>query len=133
MRLPLPRRAPPSEPLLPMINVVFLLLIFFLILAQITPPPPVDTTPPESDAVPTDAALDAPAVLWIDATGALVHDGAREDAALEALLAQSHGAVLIRADAGAPATRLAQVLQVLGAAGVTQVDLITLVRPRAAP
>jgi len=40
MQFSAPRRRRPAEPIVPMINVVFLLLIFFLMSAQIRRPPP---------------------------------------------------------------------------------------------
>ncbi len=125
--------APPREPLLPMINVVFLLLIFFLIMAQIPPPPPVEVTPPETGRDAEVAAEDGAAILWIDAAGGLAHLDARGAAALDAVAAARPESVLIRADAAAPATRLAEVIAALGAAGITDLRLVTLQREEVAP
>lgn len=126
-----PRPAtPPREPLLPMINVVFLLLIFFLIMAQITPPPPVEVTPPEAGRDGDALAEDGAAILWIDAAGGLAHRDASDSAALEAVAAARPESVLIRADAAAPAARLAEVIAALGAAGISDLRLATLPRDR---
>ena len=123
-----PRPRPRREAILPMINVVFLLLIFFLMTAQIAPPPPFDISPPEaaSDATP-DAAGAAPRTLWLDATGALMHDDLTGDAAL-AMLAAGDGPVLIRADAALPAADLARLMRRLTALGISDLRLATLQR-----
>ncbi|MBL4543543.1 MAG: biopolymer transporter ExbD, partial [Rhodobacteraceae bacterium] len=50
MRLAAPRPTRPREPVVPMINVVFLLLIFFLMAAVIAPPEPFGVTLPRAAA-----------------------------------------------------------------------------------
>ena len=120
---PRPRRL--SEPALPMINVVFLLLIFFLMSAQIAPPPPFDVAPPRADGP---VAVGGEAVLYIAADGALAFGAARGEAAWPLLndLAQAEdAALLIRADAGLDATRLAQVLGRLSGLGLADIRLAT--------
>ena len=123
---PTPRR--PSEPALPMINVVFLLLIFFLMSAQIAPPPPFDIQSPEAEAAGEAAAEH---VVYIAADGALAYGGHRGDAiwpALAALGAPNETRVLIRADAGLPAREVAGVLTRLGRLGLTQIHLATVAK-----
>ncbi len=129
MRLPMPPRRPAREPVLPMINVVFLLLVFFLMTAQIAPAPPFDLALPE--VAMTDEAAPAPErVLWLGADGAMVHDGAQGPAAL-AVLALGEGPVLIRADAGLPAADLARLMRELSALGISDTRLS--VQPRGTP
>jgi len=119
-----PRPRPYREPILPMINVVFLLLIFFLMTAQITPAPPFELTPPEATPEQTDAPL---RTLWLGADGQIIHDDFSGDAALAALAAVD-GPVLIRADAGLPAADLARLMRQLAATGVSDLRLATLSR-----
>lgn len=120
---PKPRRQ--SEPALPMINVVFLLLIFFLMSAQITVPPPLDITPPSAST--TDTTVDD-LRLHLDAEGTLALDLLREDAVwakLSTVEAPGQKALLIRADAGLDAKRLAEVLARLSTLGFSSIQLAT--------
>lgn len=124
MTFDMPARRTPPESIVPMINVVFLLLIFFLMTAQITPPDPVEVTPPV-------AAVEDPAAgeltLFIGADGNAAYDDARGDAAVQAVLAQAadQPALIIKADAGAPATAVAALLPQLAAGGFADIALVT--------
>jgi biopolymer transport protein ExbD len=142
---PPPRRRA-AENLLPMINVVFLLLVFFLITAKLAPPDPLPVTLPAA-AAGQDAEGAAEPALYLGAdgglatltpAGALSH---ASDAEAMAALAQGRAALcarldcaleppvlILRADAAAPAARLAELLPGLAAAGFAAVDLVT-VRP----
>lgn len=113
------RRVMP-EPVVPMINVVFLLLIFFLMTAQFIPPPPVEVTPPEADAAPQAAPG---ARLYLDRDGTLAFNDLRGDAALAAAITAP--TLDIHADAQAPANVLAQLLSQLGQHEGGEVRLIT--------
>ncbi len=116
-----PRRAS-REPVVPMINVVFLLLIFFLMTAQIVPPAPFDMTLPTAEGD-EDAGQMA---LYINANGDIVFETARGDAALTQAAALPEGTPLrLYADATLPAATLAQVLTRLAALGATQVEIVT--------
>ena len=129
-----PPRRRPAENLLPMINVVFLLLIFFLIAAKLAPPEPFAVALPDAAA---DAAGNSAFTLHLGADGGLGYAEAVGDAALAALVAAraAHCAandcaalppsLALRADAAAPADRLAQLLASLGAAGFATVTLVT--------
>lgn len=121
LQFTLPARKAPRESVVPMINVVFLLLIFFLMSAQIAPPDPVEITPPvaESDTPLAEGAQ----MVWLDLEGVLHFDGLSGDAAL-ARLAETTGAVTLRADAALPAAEFARVLRVLGEAGLRDVTLV---------
>ncbi|HBS14056.1 MAG TPA: biopolymer transporter ExbD, partial [Alcanivorax sp.] len=46
-------RRPPLEPVLPLINVVFLLLIFFMVAGQLAPRPEGDVEAPDSASADT--------------------------------------------------------------------------------
>jgi biopolymer transport protein ExbD len=70
LRPPEPPRRP--EPVLPMVNLVFLLLVFFLMVATLAPPPPVAIEPPRAEGV---AAGAGPAPrLALDAAGEVHHE-----------------------------------------------------------
>lgn len=116
-----------GEPVVPMINVVFLLLIFFLMSAQITSAPPFDVVTPQAAA--SDGRTPPERTLWIDASGRLAYDTARGDAVWP-LVAAGSGPLHIRADAQVPAARLAALLPRLAALGVTETVLITAKAPR---
>ncbi len=124
MEIGLTPRRPGGEPIVPMINVVFLLLVFFLMTAAIAPPEPVPVTPPQaSEAAATEAGL----VLTLDATGTLRFEDAAGDAAVAAL-AGREGPLLVRADRAAQASALAALLPRLAALGFTDVGLAVLPR-----
>lgn len=125
----------PAENLLPMINVVFLLLIFFLISAKLAPPEPFAVTLPAAGAA--GGGVEPGFVLHLGADGGLGYGEARDDAALGALGAAraeycaSAGCstapprLALRADAAAPAERLADLLASLAAIGFAEVTLVT--------
>ena len=116
-----PRRAA-REPVVPMINVVFLLLIFFLMTAQIVPPAPFEMTLPSVDGD-EDQGSDA---LYINADGMIAFETLRGDAALARAVASS-GDIPLRvfADATLTATTIAEVLGQLTALGATEVEIVT--------
>jgi biopolymer transport protein ExbD len=110
------------EPIVPMINVVFLLLIFFLMTAQIVPPAPFDLNLPnasgEEDAGQT--------TLFISADGEIAFDTHQGDAALAlAVAATADTPLRLYADAALSAQTLAKVLGQLTALGATRVEIVT--------
>ncbi|MEM7548021.1 MAG: biopolymer transporter ExbD [Pseudomonadota bacterium] len=116
----------PSEPFVPMINVVFLLLIFFLMTAQIAPPPPFETEPPvaRDGGDPTGTAT-----LHLSPEGAFGFAEIRGEAALAAALTAAGGDPLrLTADGGMEAAKLAAALAQLSAAGIDAVELTTMPR-----
>ena len=118
---PRPRRAS-REPVVPMINVVFLLLIFFLMTAQIVPPAPFDLTLPNASGD-EDTGQTA---LYINATGEIAFATARGDAALARAVAATQDTPLrLYADARLPAATLAQVLTQLAQLGAERVESVT--------
>ncbi len=112
------------ESVIPMINVVFLLLIFFLMTAQITPPEPFEVSPPE-------AQLDTPAegqdILHVSAEGDMAYQDARGEEVVLAALADypESEPLMLRADRGVPAEKIATLLPKLAAAGVRNLKLVS--------
>lgn len=131
MILPRPARRTADEPVVPLINVVFLLLIFFMLVGRIEPPSAVSVEPPASARA---ASVDPrELVVTIAADGALSVAGqAVEVAALTERAGQAEG-VLVRADGGAPAGRVIGVLRALEGAGAGDVRLLARPAAEAAP
>lgn len=128
------RKAPRPDSegnLIPLINVVFLLLIFFMLAGRLTPSEPTALTPPQSDS--PHGAQPAARVILIDRDGQITLNGIpMDDDALAARLAEDAAGdgqpVQIKADAALDALRLIGLLQRLRAAGIQQIDLLTLAR-----
>jgi biopolymer transport protein ExbD len=131
---PPPRRRR-TENLLPMVNVVFLLLIFFLISAKLAPPEPFSVTLPRAEAETAEAGA---FTLYLSAEGTLgfldVSGNEAARAALSAALAEfcdlgdcvgKPPALVLRADAAAPAAGLAALLPQLAGLGFARVQLVT--------
>ncbi|MDZ7708795.1 MAG: biopolymer transporter ExbD [Roseovarius sp.] len=124
MQFSAPRRRRPIEPIVPMINVVFLLLIFFLMSAQIAPPAPFDLTLPQGAQGDRAAPADT---LYIDTEGRLAFNDARGEAVMDALAARAtpDTPLQIRADAALEARTLARLLPALAARGIERVEIVT--------
>jgi len=127
MKFGISPRRPRSENIVPMINVVFLLLIFFLMTAEIAPRPPFEITPPEAGPGQPAEGED---ILYVSQAGRLAYADASGEAVFAMLAARPTGAapLMLRADAGVPAARIAALLPRLAAAGVRTVDLVTVPR-----
>jgi biopolymer transport protein ExbD len=109
-----PRR---QEPVLPMVNLVFLLLVFFLMVATLAPPAPVPVEPPRVAGA--QAADGRGARLHLDAQGVPHLEAATGEAALAAArAAAAEGPLVLRADRRAPGPALASVLAALEPAQV---------------
>lgn len=130
-----PPRRRRTETLLPMVNVVFLLLIFFLISAKLSPPEPFAVTLPEALA---EVGTEGEFTLHLSATGDLGFLDQTGEAEVRAALALARAnfcesadcvaappSLLLRADAAAPAARLAALLPQLAGLGFAQVYLAT--------
>ncbi len=123
-RLHTPRRfwpgpaKPGREPVVPMINVVFLLLIFFLLAAQFADP---------GGTGRSKLAVDRPAemqrVLVLAPSGMVTFGTLRGEEAIRA--AASAGMVRLQTDRQTQAALLARLLSRLAEAGAGRVDLVT--------
>lgn len=82
-------RRPPLEPVLPLINVVFLLLIFFMVAGQLAPRPEGDVEAPDSASADTEENLQQ-FMLVLDKEGRLLHQGQPVDATRMADLIREH-------------------------------------------
>ncbi|MGH1370041.1 MAG: biopolymer transporter ExbD [Maritimibacter sp.] len=98
----------PAEPILPMINVVFLLLVFFLLTARLAPPTPVEIDPPQAAGGAQEGVADT---LYITADATIYFEGATGQDALD-LLAQAEGEESLRlnVDRGLSGQELARFL-----------------------
>ena len=128
-------RRPPLEPVLPLINVVFLLLIFFMVAGHLAPPQNSDVKAPASDS----ASLrdDSQPALTLKRDGGLFYRGkAVADNDLPALITRLRATpadaatatpepVRLLADAGTPLKVLRAGLDELRDAGVNRVRLVT--------
>lgn len=121
-----PPRKPRAEAIVPMINVVFLLLIFFLMTSTLSQPSPFEVTPPQALS---EIEAQGTAILFISETGRLFYDGIDGAPAISAL-ASTHTIepVQVRVDADLAASKLAEILSDLSAAGLTRIELV--VAPR---
>ena len=93
-------RRPPLEPVLPLINVVFLLLIFFMVAGQLAPRPEGDVEAPDSASADTEENLEQ-FMLVLDKEGRLLHQGEPVDPARMADLIREHRRAAAPAEAGA--------------------------------
>ena len=134
MRLPQPRRREVGEPVIPLINIVFLLLIFFMLAGTFATPEPFAVDPPEARS--GDAAEDDEGVVLLGADGALAFEG-EELADLDALeraverrLDGEPGLQLrLKADGDAASHRLLDVMDRLRDAGAERLLLLTAEAP----
>lgn len=124
-----PRRRPPYETMVPLINVVFLLLIFFLLAGTMEPSEPVNVNLPSGQIsdknarVPATLYLEKDGFVWLgkkmvppELSGLLVKDYLKEEGT---------DRVAIKADRDAPADSLLTLMEGLRQAGVKQVTLET--------
>lgn len=126
-----PRRRPSADdPVLPLINIVFLLLIFFMVAGQLSASDPFKVTPPLSAMDPS-SADEAPLVL-LGADGALALDGVEiaQPALIDQLRARAEAAaaplgVRLKADHRAEAMAAARLIAAMKQAGVEKVRLLT--------
>ena len=129
MRFEPPRPRNDEERILTLINVVFLLLIFFMLTGRLAASDPFEIAPPRS-AVEGPAAIEDMLVL-VGADGRLALDGEiLEETALKAAVAErlsenGDARVRLKADGRAGATDVVAVMELLRAAGVERLKLLT--------
>ena len=121
---PIPRRR--AEPMIALINIVFLMLVFFLVAAAIAPPLDRGVDLVEAERVEGRAPPDA-AVIRAD--GTLVYRGAEitSEGYLAARLSETGGAVALRLvpDRALPARQLVEIAGNLRAAGAEDIWIVT--------
>jgi biopolymer transport protein ExbD len=112
-----------GDPILPMINVVFLLLVFFLLTAQIAPRAPFELHPP---ATAIEGAIRPAPVFFVSSTRETFFRGESGEAAFAAIAngLDDGQPLTLRADASVEAAYVVQVLTRLRALGVEQVQLV---------
>lgn len=136
MRIGEPRQTPARRPrndddaVMPLINIVFLLLIFFMIAGKLSAADPFEISPPSSrSAVNTETGS---LTLLVGARGELALNGKELDEAdLRTALADRFrgdpGIVLrLKADGGAKAADIIEVMEIIREAGAGELDLLTL-------
>ena len=117
-----PQKRQTGEPILPMINVVFLLLIFFLLSSQIAPRAPFAVALPRLE---TGQPSGSEALLFVAADGRLHFSGAQAEDPMTAVLAQASEleTLSLRADAKVPAREVVLLISKLRDAGIRSVTL----------
>jgi len=122
---PLPLRRRP-EPMIALINIVFLMLVFFLVAAAIAPPLDRSVRLVQADDIEGRAPPDA-AVIRAD--GTMVYRGAEitSEAYLAARLSEASGAVALRLvpDRDLPAARLVTIAAELRRGGAEEIWIVT--------
>lgn len=120
-----------DQRILPLINVVFLLLIFFMIVGHLAAADPFHIEPPTSISETEPGGQDH--IILVGADGRVAFDGAvMDDAALMAALtgteAGEQGQFRLKADGGADAVRLVEIMEMMRGAGIEKVHLLTVPR-----
>ncbi|EIT68821.1 MULTISPECIES: ExbD/TolR family protein [Hydrocarboniphaga] len=130
MKLATPKpRSSVSIDMVPMINFAFLLLIFVILVGAIAAPDALPVNPPRSNA--SAQQQPDPDTVVIDASGRVAFEGQIVEPDELLLKAQSwqagagDQALIVKADAEAQAERVVVILEVLRAAGVIRVQLLT--------
>jgi biopolymer transport protein ExbD len=124
-----PRRRPPYETMVPLINVVFLLLIFFLLAGSMGPSEPVSVSLPKGTF--DDRNTREPATLFMEKDGFVWLGKNMVPPELSGLLIKGFlkeagtDRVAIKADQEAPADSLLTLMEGLRAAGVKEVTIQT--------
>ncbi len=128
-----PRPKNDDERILPLINVVFLLLIFFMLAGKLSSSDPFTIAPPRSAS---EAFVDAhDLVIALGAQGQLAFDGALlDEASLKQAVAdrikdETSLRIWLKADSQSDATQLITVMELLEAAGVDRLKLLTVPAP----
>lgn len=130
MRLPQPSRREFGEPVIPLINIVFLLLIFFMLAGTLAMPEPFPVDPPEARS--GEQADDAEGVILLGRDGALAFEGqelADDDSLVRViesrLQAEPDVDLQLKADGNVASARLLDVMDRLREAGAERLLLLT--------
>lgn len=118
-----PPNRPSAEPILPMINVVFLLLIFFLLASQIVPRAPFLLTPPH---IPVGVTPDPNQTLFMASDGQLflAQSGGQDPLLWLAVHQGTIQSLTLRADGQAAGKDVAALLTKLSAIGIPKVSIV---------
>lgn len=118
-----PPKRPSAEPILPMINVVFLLLIFFLLASQIVPRAPFPLTPPH---IPVGVTPDPNQTLFMASDGQLflAQSGGQDPLLWLAFHQGTIQSLTLRADGQAAGKDVAALLTKLSAIGIPKVSIV---------
>ncbi len=118
------------DPILPMINVVFLLLIFFMLAGALHAIDVLDVEPPRSDSELPRAELESAVLIGADgrlAMGETEVDALALQLRVQDLLAARPDSVIrLKADGEVAAARVVEVMELLAAVGAERVMLLTL-------
>ncbi|MGP1254343.1 MAG: ExbD/TolR family protein [Kiloniellales bacterium] len=135
MQFQTPRPKNDDERILPLINVVFLLLIFFMLAGKLAASDPFEIAPPQSAS---ESSIGAEVLLvQVGAEGQLALEGEiltksdLQTAVTERMSTDPNTPIQLKADAAAKATEVVAVMQLLRAAGVERLRLLT--QPASAP
>ena len=129
MDFPRRQRGDGHEPVIPLINVIFLLLIFFLVTGTLRSADLIDVAPPQA-ASGIAAEEELPSVL-VGADGSIAFDGQllelRDLAAqlVDTLHNRESSHIVVKADGRVRSDVLLSVFDQLGQAGVRELSLVT--------
>ena len=119
-----------SDPILPMINVVFLLLIFFMLAGALHRLDVLDVEPPRSESELPE--VDEDSVVLVSADGRLAMGDAELDdldlqlKVLDFLARYPQATIRLKADGRVEAGRVIEVMELLSSVGVEEVVMLTL-------
>lgn len=130
MKIVEPRKRSDLVNITPLIDVVFILLVFFMLAGSIDRPPALDVAPPVSAS--DEAGSEEDVVILIDEDGSVAFQGRVMSNDPELLrtatvwfAARPESSIQLKADAGAEAARVIEVMELLREAGAQYLVLIT--------
>lgn len=129
-RIQIAQDGPVQEPMLPLINIVFLLLIFFMIAGSLQKLGPFDVEPPASQTA--DARPEDTIVIWFGTNGEIgIDDLTGGLDRLSSMLPANYigRPVEIRADRETEGAKVVTLLGRLQELGVEKVQLMTAIEP----
>ncbi len=130
MKISTPEPEVETDPILPMINVVFLLLIFFMLAGALHRIEALDIAPPVSESEIQE--VDKDTVVLVSADGRLAFGDTEIDELdlqlkiLDLLAAQPEVKIRLKADGQADARRVIEVMKLLSSVGVEEIVMLTL-------
>ena len=130
MKIPEHESSPDIDPILPLINVVFLLLIFFMMVGALHATDILEIEPPSSASQLPDAAGNDLVLLGADGRLAMANQAVDESdlrSMVQDYLRDHPGSVIrLKADGQVEANRVVEVMELLRAAGAEEMVLLTL-------